>query len=465
MGPTEAAEGVAEPVPSERAALPATPAERLGGRLARGAVIEATGFGTQQLIRFGSNLVLTRLLFPAAFGLMAMLGLVLYGLIMLTDVGLLQAVVRSERGDDPAFLDTAWTIQVTRGLILWIVATLLAWPMALLFQEPLLVKMIPVGSASVFIHGLASTRVFTLRRRLRPLPIVTLETLAQIASIGTMIGLAWAGVGVWSLVFGSLVMALVLSGGSYFLPGTHRERFRMEPAARKEISQFGRWIYASSSMTFVAGRGDQFVVGKLLGAASLGLYNIGLALAEMPDALANRVMAGILYPLYAKLHNERPAELGSTYYRTRLPLDALLHTALGGLAGVAPWLITFLYDRRYLGAIPVLQILAVRTSIGLLATPCESALVATGRSELGFRRNLAVAICTFIAMPIGNALGGTQGLLWGSAVARLAALVVLWPIAARRGLLRLEREALVLLYLAVGFGMGWGLGCVLPHRH
>jgi len=443
----------------------ARPAERLGRRLAQGALVEAVGFGTQQLLRFGSNLLLTRLLFPAAFGLMAMLSLVLYGLIMLTDVGLLQAVVRSERGDDPVFLDTAWTIQAMRGALLWGIAAALAWPMAVLFREPVLLQMIPVGSASVFIHGLASTRVFTLRRRIRPLPIVGMELGAQALSVATMIGLSWAGLGVWSLVVGHLVMATALTAGSHLLPGTHRERFRIEPAARQEIARFGRWIFASSAMTFVAGRSDQLVVGRLLGAAGLGLYNIGLGLAEMPEALAGRVVAGILYPLYARVHNERPRELGAVFYRTRLPFDGLAHTALGGLAGLAPWLIHFLYDQRYAGAIPVLQLLALRTAVGLAATPCETALVAVGRSELGFQRNLAVAVGTLVLMPVGHHLGGVAGLLWGSTLARAAALAVLWPAARRHGILRLRREVLVLAFLAVGYALGWGLACVLPARH
>jgi O-antigen/teichoic acid export membrane protein len=292
---------------------------------------------------------------------------------------------------------------------------------------------------------------------------VVLELSAQIAGVVTMIALAYLGVGVWSLVIGSIVSAMAHTGLSYALPGTHRERFRIDPDARHEIVHFGRWIYASSAVSFLAGRGDQLVLGRILGAASLGLYNIGLALAELPEAVANRVVAGILFPLFARIHNDRGGELPLVYYRTRLVFDAVLHTALGGLVALAPWLIRLLYDPRYLGAYPMLQVLALRTSVGLLATPCETALTAQGLSQYGFRRNLFVGIGNFVAMPAGYALGGTLGLVWGSTIARVAALVALWPAARERGLLRLGRELLFLPFLACGYGLGTLLSWVLPH--
>jgi O-antigen/teichoic acid export membrane protein len=449
---------------TEVAGAPPAPAPPAPRRLSHLAAIEVFGFGAAQVIRLGANLVLARLLFPEAFGLMAMLALVLYGIFMLTDVGLAQAVVRSPRGDDPVFLDTVWSIQATRGLLLWVAAALLAWPVSLVFREPKLVQLIPVGSAVAFLHGLCSTRVFTLRRQLRPLPVVGLEIGSQLTGALVMIGLAWAGIGVWALVAGNLVSASVQTAVSFLLPGTHRDRYRIDPEARHEITRFGRWIFASSAMTFLAGRGDQIVLARLMGAASLGLYNLALVFAEAPDMLVNRVIAGILFPLYARTYNENPEALGHVYYKTRLALDAAVQTALGGLLALSPWLIHWLYDSRYYGAIPMLQILTVRTALALIASPCETALTAQGLSVYGFRRNLVVAVGTFLFMPLGHWLGGTHGLLWGTAAARALALGVLWPAARQRRILRIERELLAIPLFAAGWGIGTVLLWWLPTR-
>ncbi|MCI0572341.1 MAG: oligosaccharide flippase family protein [Myxococcaceae bacterium] len=437
-------------------------AMELGRGLASGAVIEVTGYGLTQLIRFGTNLVLTRLLFPEAFGLMAMMGVVLYGLTMLSDVGIAQAVIRSRRGDDPPFLHTAWTLLVMRGLGLWAVAAACAWPMSAFFQQPALLWILPIGAVGSILHAFGSTRMFLMRRQVRPGPLVALELASQVAGTATIIAGAYAGLGVAGLVIGHIVTAAVHTGGSFLLPGTHRDRFGIEPEARRQIFDFGRWIFAASAVTFLANRGDQFVLGRLLGAAGLGLYNIAFALAELPEAVAQRLMAGVLYPAFARGHLKDPGEMPRIYFRTRLVFDGVLHTALGGLAGMAPWLIDLLYDERYHGAKEMLQVLAVRTALGLMAQPCESYLTALGLSHYGFRRQLFVAGSVLLFMPVGHALGGSIGLLWASALSRVMGLVAIWPAAREQGILRFERELLVVVFLALGYGLGTVMVWMLP---
>src|ERR1700730_10370939 len=88
------------------------------------------GYGLSLTIRLGSNLLMTRLLLPEMFGVVSMAGIVLVGLAMFSDLGLKQCIVRSERGHDAAFLNTAWTIQILQGALLWLAAlgvSLLVW--------------------------------------------------------------------------------------------------------------------------------------------------------------------------------------------------------------------------------------------------------------------------------------------------------------------------------------------------
>jgi O-antigen/teichoic acid export membrane protein len=85
-------------------------------------------FGGENILRLGSNLILTRLLFPEAFGLMALVTVFLTGLKMFSDFGLNASIIRSARGDDPIFLQTAWTVQILRGVMLWLISVMLAGP-------------------------------------------------------------------------------------------------------------------------------------------------------------------------------------------------------------------------------------------------------------------------------------------------------------------------------------------------
>jgi O-antigen/teichoic acid export membrane protein len=439
----------------------AAPQAGAGGGLARRALsasaIEVSTYGVAQVIRLASSMILTRILFPEAFGIMAMLSVVLYGLHMLSDVGILQAVIQSERGEEPAFLHTAFTMQVMRGVGLWLTACLITWPIALLFKEPQLHWIIPAGALGSVLYGFTSMRLCLLRREMRPLPIAILELTSQVlGTAATVFAAHVLRLGVAALVVGTLANSIIHTAGSHLLRHPHRDRFAIEPRARHEILNFGRWIFASSAVTLIAGRGDQIMLGRLLGAVNLGFYNIALTLAEAPEALAQRVIGGVFYPLYARIYNERPEDLPRAYYRSRLAFDAALQTSLGGLFALAPWIIDLLYDDRYQAAYPMLQVLALRTAFGLMAVPCETCLTARGLSVYGFRRNLFVAVSVLVFLPLGNWIAGAQGVLWGTALSRVAALVALWPAARAYGILRLERELLVPVFLALGYGLGTG---------
>ena len=109
---------------------PPEPRSDLRARTIRGTVVGILGNGSAQLLRFASNLILAHLLFPGAFGLMGPVLTVLTGLEMISDVGILPSIIQHKRGDDRRFLDTAWTLQVIRGVLLAILGSLLAVPAA-----------------------------------------------------------------------------------------------------------------------------------------------------------------------------------------------------------------------------------------------------------------------------------------------------------------------------------------------
>jgi O-antigen/teichoic acid export membrane protein len=138
----------------------------LMGRALRGSALTAGSFVIAQGLRLASNLVLTRLLFPEAFGLMALVSVVLVGLQMFSDTGVGPAISRSPRGDDPVFLDTAWTINVLRGGLLWLLAAALSVPLAALWQAPELRQLLPVAGLTLLIAGFNPTRIDTANRHL-----------------------------------------------------------------------------------------------------------------------------------------------------------------------------------------------------------------------------------------------------------------------------------------------------------
>ena len=188
----------------------AIPAETsLRAKAIRGSVWTILGYGTGQVLRLGSNLILTRLLFPEAFGLMALVNVFMQGLAMFSDVGIGPSIIQNKRGDDPVFLNTAWTIQVVRGVALWIVSCLIAWPVAKLYGQPMLFQLLPVAGLTALIAGFNSTSLFTCNRNLALGRLTILDFVTQVISISVMCFWAWLFPSVWALVGGGLTGAFI----------------------------------------------------------------------------------------------------------------------------------------------------------------------------------------------------------------------------------------------------------------
>src|SRR5699024_10608924 len=127
-----------------------------------------------------SNLILTRLLFPEVFGIMALIMVVITALNNFSDVGVAPAVLRSERGDDPAFLDTASTLQAIRGVGLWLACCALAVPVAWFYDVPELAWYLPVAGFSSVIWGVLTTRIEQAQRHLHLGRLTRMEIYSQI---------------------------------------------------------------------------------------------------------------------------------------------------------------------------------------------------------------------------------------------------------------------------------------------
>ena len=117
----------------------------------------AITFGGVQFLRLLSNIILTRLLDPSVFGLMALVVAFRVGLELVTDVGVSQNIISNPHGAEPRFYDTAWTLQLARNVVLVFVCLALAAPMARFFNNPTLRQIIPVASIFFIFSGLEST--------------------------------------------------------------------------------------------------------------------------------------------------------------------------------------------------------------------------------------------------------------------------------------------------------------------
>lgn len=216
------------------------------------------------MIRLASNLILTRLLFPEAFGMMVLTMVFMQGLQMFSDVEEAPAIQQSQRGDDPEFLDTAWTIQVGRGFCLWIAACLLAWPAAQIYGEPMLLLLLPAYGLTQVIQGFNPTKMESANRHLILGRVTLLDIATQVADILLAVGLGFWLRSVRALVIsGILSMSVQLWLNMAFLPG-RQKLFRWEARPARDLINFGKWIFLSTLADFLFHQGDKLILGRYL---------------------------------------------------------------------------------------------------------------------------------------------------------------------------------------------------------
>jgi O-antigen/teichoic acid export membrane protein len=411
------------------------------------------GHGTSLVIRLGSNLILTRLLFPEAFGLMAIVNAFLAGLAMFSDLGLAPSIVQSPRGDDPRFLDTAWSLQIARGVLLFGSSCRLAWPAAAFYDQPLILGLLPAAGIGVLIAGFNSTSLLRLQRHLAVGKLTLVELASQIAGVAVTLGWALLHPTVWALVGGGLASGVLTLALSREVLADRRDRLAWDRDAARDLFQFGKWVFLSTVLAFLVGQSDRLIFGKLTSVAMLGVYSIASMFVMLPTGVVHRVGAAVVFPAFSR-KTESMAGFESAYRRSRRPLLALGGLIVACLGASGPPLIEVLYDSRYADAGWILQLLAIEAWFRILEVPSGSALLA-----LGLPRWLAVANALKLGgilalVPLGFWLYGFPGAIGGFAVSETLRYAVCAVGAQRQGLPGAGGDLVASGLVAVALGCG-----------
>ncbi len=443
----------------------ADPGRSTGARQALGAKARAgtawivIGFGGGQVLRLAVNIALAALLFQEAFALMAVVAAVLQGLSMFSDIGLRPSVVQNARGDEPNFLNTAWTLQVIRGALLCLTAAMLAWPISVLYgaNDPMaheLKWLIPLVALAAFVDGFQSSRMLTAARQMQLKRTTLIEMVVQVFNAIVMLGLAWAFRSVYALAFAALLSSSLRTALTYWmLPGLP-SRFMLEPAAVRSILSFGKWIFVSTLLSFLAMQIDRLVLAGFFPLAEVGVYAIAVGLAMLVTVMVGTLQSAVVFPWYSRMLDEG-VELGEAFRKTRAPI-LLMSTFIAGMMVVgAASLFELAYDERYKLAAVYLPILAIGGWFSCLESMYGAAFLATGRSRwvawVSFVKVLSFSLMLIPLIFFEWSLVVATVMILVSEIIRAAASQYLGRQMGLRNL-RIETAMLVLLLVSSGFG-------------
>lgn len=331
--------------------------ESLTARSARAARWRLGGALVGAAVQFAVGVLLARLLVPADFGVVALAYVVLGLARPLCDVGIGDAVVQ-RRELTNRHVRSAATFAMLMGLVVAGVLVVLAPVLASLMRDARIAPVLRVLSAALALRSTAIVSDAMLRRRLEFKKQVVIETAGYVVGYGCVaVGLALRGFGVWSLVWGALVETLLSSLAQIVVA-----RHDMRPLlSRQELGQllgFGAGATMSTWANYVALNGDYFVVGRSMGAASLGLYVRAYTLMKLPHTYVASALSRVMFPAFASVQTE-PVRLRRGYLLLTEVVAIVAAPSMAVLAVIAPHFVFALYGPQWLGAVIPLQLLCL----------------------------------------------------------------------------------------------------------
>ncbi|MGW8466024.1 oligosaccharide flippase family protein [Pseudomonas sp. CLCA07] len=416
---------------------------------------------TSQAIRLGGNLVMARLLMPEMFGIMAIATTVSLVLHLLSDVGLRQNIIQSPNGDDPVFLNTVWTVQIVRGVILfastlliagfaWLAQTLNLWSINSTYAAPELPMVLALTGISAIFYGFQSTKVDLAVRAFQQKKVVFADFASQLAGLLVLLTLGYFTRSIWSLVAAGLVAAMASTLLGHFWFEGPSNRLHWDRSALKELVVFGRWMLLSSAVGVLAMQGDRIWFGGSMSATELGVYSIAVLILGALQTGMQRLVGAVALPAFSEASRTNDtARLHALYYRFKLGFDLASLFFCGLFWTGSPLLISILYDQRYAQAGNMLAILSL-SFFTMRFTVAHQVWLALGLTKYQAMDNIIRAVSLWGLLPLMLAIGGVEYAIWGVALHAFPTLVLVFYVNCRLGLFNLKRELVVLPMLVVG---------------
>lgn len=387
---------------------------------ARGGGVTLIGQAVRMIVQLVGVVVLSRLLTPEDFGLIAMVAVFMTLADLLRDFGMPSAALQAKDLSPQQASNMFWA---SCGLASASAVALMACTplIVALYEEPRLAQVIPAMAVAVALSGVQAQIQVHLARTMRFAALAINASVAQLIGLTAAIGGALAGLGYWALVAQLIVTAAVLlilqAASARWIPSRPR---RGHDSAGLFTS--GAQLGASYTLTWAASNVDTLITGIRWGATDLGYYNRGFQVTVMPVSSLLSPLTQVALPMINASSREgrQPADL---LLRLQFLVAAPVATLMAALALTAPSLVPLLLGDDWSAAVPVVQILAIGECVHALSFVSYWAFLAERLSKQLLYYNLVTKPIAVICVLVGAPFGIT-GIAMGYAVG----LAIAWPI-------------------------------------
>lgn len=301
-------------------------------------------------------IILARILAPNDFGLMGIALLIMASLESFSETGFQTALIQKKE-NIRSYLDSAWTILILRGFILFGILFFIAPYASIFFEAPEAKPIIQVIGFTVLLHAFSNIGIVYFQKELEFNKQFVYQLSITLADFIVVIFAALILKNVWALVLGLLAGNLIGLIMSYKIH-PYRPRLNFDFGKAKELFGFGKWILGSSILAFLVSNGDNIIVGKLLGVTALGYYQLAYRISIMPATQITHVISQVAFPAYSKLQDNLPI-LRKAYLNT-FQLTAFLSFPTSGFIFILASDFTMIFlGEKWMPIVPVMQILVI----------------------------------------------------------------------------------------------------------
>lgn len=349
----------------------------LSSRVAHGVMWMGGGRIVVRLLGFVSTLILARLLLPADFGVVALATSVIAILELLTsftfEIALIQKADLAR-----SHLDTVWTLTLLFNTVIAALLLLLAAPAAHFYREPRLEPVLYALSLNQIISGFANIGTVYFRRQLNFSKDFILQVSTKVAGFLTTVPLAFVLRNYWALVLGMLVANLATTTVSYVM---HSYRPRLSLSAWRELLGFSVWLLLNNFFTFLRNRSADLIIGRLLGAYSVGVFSLSYEIASLPTTEGVAAINRVVFPAYIKVGQDEHA-LQQAFANVLSVIAVIMLPLTVGIASVAGLAVAFLLGDRWTAAGPIVAALAIYSALSCLQTNTGPVYNALGKPRI-----------------------------------------------------------------------------------
>jgi O-antigen/teichoic acid export membrane protein len=352
----------------------------------------------RQLLSIASVATVARLLGPRAYGVMAMANILMVFILNFKDLGTGSAIVQRP-AISKAFLSSIFWVNCCFGIVIAGLICAVSPVMATFFKTPELIPILCVLAVSFWLTscGIAHNNFLIRQMRFRALAAADLS--AALVAYLVALGFAYKGFGVWSLVFANVATSLTSVIG-YWIGAKWRPAWEFAVSEVKSIARYSLNLSGFGIVNYFSRNADNIIVGKVLGQAALGDYQMAYNLMLTPIQNISSVVSQATFPAFARIQND-DERFRAAYTRSCMLIGLISFPVLAGLGVVADPMIRTILGAKWIGAIRVFQILAPVGLAQSIYTTIGPIFMAKGRTDWLFRWGIVQTIILVASFLIG----------------------------------------------------------------